>query len=182
MQTGTIRNIVPTQEGGYQSDNGWINTFDMTIQCQDGTFTAQIGSKSTPYPIAVGQQITVEMSNSQYGPRFKKVNPQYQQQGGQPQRPQGQAQRPQGGRKADDPVQLYIIRQSSIKAAVDFLGDGEYEPKDVLDVAEKFVQYVLNGPTRAGFTQNQQQQYNNANPDYVGNDPAPPEEDDTIPF
>ncbi len=182
QKTGTITSIMATENGGYRSSGGWINTFVMTIQCQDGQFVGEIGSKTTPYPIPNGQQITVEITETDYGPRFKKINPQYSgggQGGGQ------QGNRPQGGRgapKKDDVVQLYIIRQSSIKAAVDFLGEGEFEAKDVIDIAEDFVQYVRNGKKTAGVTQGQQQQYNQAGDGQYHGDNPPPVDDDDIPF
>ena len=89
--SGTISNVVP--DGGYNGTNGYISTFQMTIQCQDGkTFTGQIGSKSQTYPVGVGQPITVELTNTQHGVRFKKINPQYQQQQQQYQQPQQASQ------------------------------------------------------------------------------------------
>ena len=78
--TGTIANIV--SDGGYQSQNGYIYTFQMTIQGQNGSATGQIGSKSEVYPVAVGQQISVEMTETEHGVRFKKHNAQYAGQGG----------------------------------------------------------------------------------------------------
>ena len=83
--TGTITNIEATQAGGYQGRSGYIYTFDMSINTQQGVITGEIGSKSQTYPIAVGQPITVEQLNRGRGVEFKKINPQYQggQQGGQ---------------------------------------------------------------------------------------------------
>ena len=74
---GQITSIVP--DGGYQGTNGYISTFQMTIQAPDGLHTGQIGSKSQTYPIAIGEQIAVTVTNTQHGVRFKKFNPQYQQ-------------------------------------------------------------------------------------------------------
>ena len=73
---GQITNIVP--DGSYVAQGNTIYTFQMTIQGQRGVFTVQIGSKSQAYPIAVGQPIMVEMTETQHGVRFKKINPQYQ--------------------------------------------------------------------------------------------------------
>ena len=98
------------------------------------------------------------MENGQYGNKFKAFNPQYdhgQQGGGQP---QGQ----RGGGKKDDVVQLYIIRQSSIKAAVDLRSQGTSTTAQIIDIADEFVQYVMNGKTTAGVSQGQQQGYNQA--------------------
>ncbi len=106
-KSGTITQIVP--DGGYQCANGYINTFQMTIQCSDGTFVGQIGSKSQTYPIAVGQQISVEMTNTEHGVRFKKFNPQYA--GGQQGAPQGRQ-----GQKPDASRDLAIKRGNALNA------------------------------------------------------------------
>lgn len=47
--------------------------------------------------------------------------------------------------KADD-TQMYIIRQSMIKAAIDFHADNHGKTEDrVLETAKYFVNYVING-------------------------------------
>ncbi len=50
--------------------------------------------------------------------------------------------------KKDDNVQIHIIRQSMLKAAVDYhsknLGD-EIDEVDVVDTARFFVNYIING-------------------------------------
>ncbi len=89
--TGTIRSVYATQEGGYQSSQGnYIYTFEMVIDTPQGPMTGEIGSKTQPYPAAAGQQITVDIKQTDRGPKFKKVNPQYagQQQGPPQQRQQ----------------------------------------------------------------------------------------------
>ena len=73
--SGKITRIVP--QGGYNGRNGYIYTFDMTVQCAEGTVTGEIGSKSEVYPLVVGDSITVEASQSDHGPRLKKINPEY---------------------------------------------------------------------------------------------------------
>lgn len=98
MKRGTIKAIQPN--GGYQSQHGYINTFMMTIQTNEGQITGEIGSKSQQYPIGVNDPITVEIKNTTNGVKFKKINPEYAQgdsQGyGQP--AQGQSS---GGRDYD---------------------------------------------------------------------------------
>jgi len=90
MITGQIRNIQPTADGGYSSQNGWIHTYDMTIDVPGGQpITGEIGSKSSPYPLCAGAEISVEVKNTEHGVRLKKVNPQYNQGGGQQGPPQG---------------------------------------------------------------------------------------------
>ena len=72
---GTITSIVP--DGGYQSSQGYIHTFQIGIQTAAGTYCGQIGSKTATYPLAVGQPIIVEATNTAHGVRFKKVNPKF---------------------------------------------------------------------------------------------------------
>lgn len=79
QKTGTIRSIQPN--GGYQSANGYISTFMMTLQTDEGQITGEIGSKSEIYPMNPNDQITVEIKNTNHGVKFKKINPQYAQGG-----------------------------------------------------------------------------------------------------
>ena len=117
-KTGTIEQIVP--DGGYQGQKGYIHTFQMTVKCPDGTFTGQIGSKSAVYPMTIGQEISVEVTNTEHGVRFKKFNPQYAQGGSQG----------GGGQKADPNRELHIKRGNALNAvmsattiAPDLIGD-----------------------------------------------------------
>ncbi len=92
QKTGQIVQIIPT--GSYQAQGNTIYTFNMTIQCPDGTFTGEIGAKSQQYPMNAGDTINVTVTNDQHGTKFKKFNPQYAGQGGQnaQNKPQGAAQ------------------------------------------------------------------------------------------
>jgi len=100
MQTGTIASLMPTMEQGYQSQNGYIYTFDISIQGQSGTVVGEIGSKSQTYPLNVGDQINFESKNSPRGVRITRINPgyapppQYQQPTGGPQTPQNRPPAP----------------------------------------------------------------------------------------
>ncbi len=113
QKTGTIAQIVP--DGGYQSQRGYIYTFQMTIQCPDGTFEGQIGSKSEQYPLSVGQEIIVDMTNTQHGVRFKKINPQYAGQNAQ-NTPQGRSQG--GGGQENSPTKELAIKRGNALNAV----------------------------------------------------------------
>ena len=70
---GTIKSVTP--DGGYQGPNGWIYTYQMTINAADGPHTAEIGSKSEHYPLDVGDPNAVTVTETQHGVRFKKFNP-----------------------------------------------------------------------------------------------------------
>ena len=75
--TGTIRSVYATQEGGYQpNQGGYVYTFDMVVTTPQGDVVGEIGSKVQPYPLAPGQPITVEVRQTDRGPRLKKINPQ----------------------------------------------------------------------------------------------------------
>ena len=90
--SGNILSITP--DGGYDIPNGYIYTFEMTIETADGNYVGQIGSKSENYPTAVGQPIIVNVTEDSHGTKFTKVNPKF---AGKPvpqQRPQQQP-RPQ---------------------------------------------------------------------------------------
>ena len=90
--TGRITGLQPTQRGGYNGRNGYIYTFDMTIDTPNGQILGEIGSKSQNYPKNTGDEITVEVKqDGQYGNKFKAVNPQYGNQG----QPQQGRQQPQ---------------------------------------------------------------------------------------
>lgn len=76
MQTGKIISLQPTAEVGYQSKDpkiGYIYTFNMSVQCPDGVVTGEIGSKTQVYPMKVGDEIKVEVNQTNYGVRLKKI-------------------------------------------------------------------------------------------------------------
>lgn len=164
QKTGTIVQVVPTQRGGYSSQNGYIYTFDMTIDCPDGQFTGEIGSKAQMYPKGNGEEITVEMTQGQYGPRFRAINPQYagQQQNRPPQRRQPQTNKPDWDEIARGKVRCNLI------CAV--LQSGNYpNPADL----EQYMPYIFTGQIETTGGQ--------PNPDYNSNPPQPGPGDD-VPF
>lgn len=183
QKTGTITNIAP--DGGYPSQNGYINTFQMTIQCPDGVFTGQIGSKSQTYPLAIGSSISVEVTNTEHGVRFKRFNPQY---AGQ-QRPVGRSQA--SSRPTEQPnankdrlivaqvVYKAMAKKNSLMPEFDLwlMGDGKNVFKRHVDLIMKIGsgKAMLNPlPNTAAYR---------PNPDYVGEGgtgETPP--DDNIPY
>lgn len=146
QRQGKIINIQPS--GGYDGRNGHIFTYAMTIQCQDGQFTGEIGSKSQPYPKAVGQDVTVEETPSDYGPKFKAVNAQYPNQGGGQQ--QGSdtppSQVPQD--KPDwDKIAKGKVRHGIVCAAIQ---SGQMRCKSASDI-KHYVDLVMDKPANTGF-------------------------------
>lgn len=148
---GIITNIAPA--GGYQSTNGqYIYTFQMTIQTPVGVYSGQIGAKTQTYPIAVGQGILVEMSQSQQGIRFKKINPQYagQQPAASPPPPNQPAQT-YSPPPVNQPVhpqvsqQVSIERQCAIKSACSFYAGTDTDINVILKVAQVFTKFFETG-------------------------------------
>jgi len=145
---GTITSIIP--DGGYQSQQGYINTFKMALQTPQGAIMGQIGSKTQVYPLAVGQTIIVDITETQNGRRFKRVYPGF---AGQSQAPQQQMpQAPMQTQQYHEPAQcgtskdISIIRQCMAKAAVGFLKSNEgANVDDVIDMAEILSNWCATG-------------------------------------
>lgn len=204
-KTGQILSIVPTQAGGYASQGGWVYTFNMTIQCADGQFTGEIGSKTEQYPLSAGEQISVQVTNSQNGVKFKKFNPQYAAQdapqGGQ----QGRSQPAQskGEAKDDsnvdwDAKDLRMARMNALTNSTRLIcliaeANKDYMDKPTEDPtllhlirksAEVLVIYIYNGLPAGQKSENFEDKYKLApdpHPDIVSDDAPPANEDDVPP-
>ncbi len=159
---GTVTSIVPTTEVGYQSQNGYIYTFNMGVQTLQGAVYGEIGSKSQNYPIAIGQPIIVDSYKDEQGrDKFKKINPKYAGQNQQQAPSQGQQQQPpppQAQQNAQQPAQptytperdtgLSIERQACCKAAAHrFQGISDIAPNEVLNLANLMAHFVATGKT-----------------------------------
>lgn len=162
QKNGTITAITP--DGSYAGSGGTIYTFQMGIQCADGAFCGQIGSKSQTYPMNIGENIIVEMTNTQHGVRFKKINPQYQQptQQGQP------AQQQQTYHPAPNNKDRLIVAQVVYKALAASTGVNEQLLTQHVDMIMRVGEGKI-APMPAP-----------AQPPYDGSQSAPP--DDDIPF
>ena len=95
MKTGTIAKVKFKES--FVLKNGpakgqTMYCFDMAIKTDKGMLIGEINSKSEEYPMAVDDEINVEVTTNVYGNKFKKVNPQYA--GG-------------GTSKADDPEKVH---------------------------------------------------------------------------
>lgn len=167
--TGTIRSVLPTQQGGYNGTNGYIYTFDMVVDSQQGTFNGEIGSKSQVYPLGAGQPITVEVSDTPHGPRLKKVNPQYANQNQQQQAPRQQAPHnppqqapPAAAQQPDwDEIARGKVRCNLVCAGVQ---SGQIKVS-CEDEFEGWMNYIFNGVQVPG---------GGPNPNYNPNPPQPP--------
>ncbi|MGR3292519.1 MAG: hypothetical protein ACUZ9M_00720 [Candidatus Scalindua sp.] len=169
-KTGKIIGVTP--DGGYQGKKGYIYTFQMTVQCPDGQVTGQIGSKSQTYPLVVGNDIMVEVTNTEHGVRLKKVNPQYAEQQPTTQQPPPQSpQRPAQGNK-----DRLIVAQVVYKSLAAMCGDIDVFDVWLMDRTNVFSRHV-DVIMQTGLNIKQAPP-----PDYVGDDAPPPSDDDNIPF
>ncbi len=170
--TGTITGIVPA--GGYDSRNGYIFTFDMTIKGPNNTVIGEIGSKSESYPMAQGQTITVEASKTEHGVRFKKINLDYagKGSGGGGKQSSGQS----GGSNKD---RLIVAQVAYKKFADKFDTMHEFDVYLMgnLKVFKRHVDVIM----QAGSDELPMPKGGDDNPEYSDN-PAPIDESDSIPF
>lgn len=168
--TGKIINIQP--DGGYSGQHGYINCFQMTVQGPDGQITGQIGSKSQTYPKAVGQEITVEVTNGQHGTRLKNINPQHQ--GGGQQQGQQSAQQRQAPQNAGRDYDKENKGKCFCNYVSAMLASG-VAPQEIINTLTgdlwTLAGMSLTPPTQGGMNQGQQEQYNQAGP-----------QEDDIPF
>ncbi len=83
MKTGIIKAIY--DDGEFDTQYGHLYAYKMLIQFdgEQNQTEGGINSKSHPYPGGNGDEITVEIQNTQHGVKFKRVNPQQQGGGGQ---------------------------------------------------------------------------------------------------
>ncbi|KKK92302.1 hypothetical protein LCGC14_2704300 [marine sediment metagenome] len=155
--TGKIVSVQPTADGGYNGTNGWINTFTMTIQGPNAQVTGEIGSKSSPYPLTAGQEITVTAEQTQYGLKFKKINPQYS----------GRGQH--GGGQANPEKEERIMRGNALNAV---MSAANIMPDEIENYLMAGVNFIKSGVW--GLSQQQE-------PIDLSN-PAPMDDGSDIPF
>jgi len=177
MINGTIANIVPLSQ--YNSQNGLIYTFTMTINSQNGAVTGEIGSKSNVYPMCIGESIAVETKQDAHGTKFKKINPQYASQNVPPgfnlKGPLQPAQPP-------NDTQEQILRQCAGKCASWLAAAAIIKYGERFKEAERWVQYFKKGLTPNMLPADERiPDKVQPNPDWVGDD-APPPIDDDIPY
>ena len=171
---GQILKVVPKIKDGYPETfttaNGQFFVFNMAIQQPSGPLCGTINSKSPQYPLAAGEEITVEQSlGNQNEVKFKKINPQYQ---------QGQQQQ---GRDFDKEntgkcrFGLYrAILESGVKATALANDMAELEAVEILSG------YSMKGLPQQGHQQEQQQPLQQAPPQQSYGDA--PGLDSEIPF
>jgi len=122
MKTGKITNVEPS--GTFESYGSTLTRNKVTLATGEVyTFNSKGQFKKN-----VGDEIEFEVVNEQYGNAKLIYNPN---------KPQQEAP----VKKGDD-VQKFIIRQSSVASAVNFYKDKPSSEDEVLDFAERIVNYI----------------------------------------
>ena len=116
-----------------QANGTWEGKFGMMykfeVEFEDGNAGEYSSKTQDQNKFIEGQETEYEFIDG----NFPKVKPVYQ----QPQSFSG------GGYKKDDTVQKMIVKQSSLKSAVDYCSGGNCSTSDVLRVAQEFVDWVM---------------------------------------
>ena len=117
--------------GGWNGKYGYMYKYEIAFENGD---SGEYSSKSAEQnKFVVGQETEYTLEAGQYGNKIKPIN-NWQ--------PNAQVSTP---KQSNDKVQEYIIKQSSLKCAVDYvIANGGNEGK-VIEVAEMFTNWVLKG-------------------------------------
>ena len=130
MKTSKVKTI--TQNGTWEGNYGLMYKFEIEFENGD---VGEYSSKSKDQNKFVeGQEANYEYT----GGKFPKVKPFYA-----PPQSNGQS----FNYKKDDSVQDLIVRQSSLKAAVDYCKGNNCSPEEVCENAQIFVEWVMNKNT-----------------------------------
>ena len=115
-----------------QNNGTWEGKFGMMykfeVEFENGDVGEYSSKSKDQNKFETGQETDYEFLDG----KFPKVKPVYQQ-------PQSFS----GGFKKDDNVQKMIVKQSSLKSAVDYCSGGNCSTSDVLRVAQEFVDWVM---------------------------------------
>ena len=116
-----------------QNNGTWEGKFGMMykfeVEFEDGNAGEYSSKSQDQNKFVIGEEMEYEFTDG----HFPKVKPVYQ-----------QTQSFSGGSyKKDDTVQKMIVKQSSLKSAVDYCSKGNCSPSDVVKVAQEFVDWVM---------------------------------------
>lgn len=116
--------------GTWEGKFGLMYKFEVEFENDD---CGEYSSKSKDQnKFVIGEEVEYEFIDG----KFPKVKPVYQ-------KPDFASNGFSGGYKKDDNVQKMIVKQSSLKAAVDYCSGGNCSTSDVLKVAQEFVDWVM---------------------------------------
>ena len=139
MKTAKVVSVSPKGDFAY---NG--KTFYKFFVTLDNGDSGEYNSvKADQDKFTAGAEVEYEITSNQYG---NKIKPVYNAGG-------GGGSYSGGGfkpnyQKKDDGRQELIVKQTALKAAVDFLKDKGAKSTDVLKVADSFVEWVLSTPAK----------------------------------
>ena len=116
--------------GTWEGKFGLMYKFEIDFQNDD---CGEYSSKSKDQnKFVIGEEVEYEFIDG----KFPKVKPVYQ-------KPDFASNGFSGGYKKDDTVQKMIVKQSSLKSAVDYCSGGNCSTSDVLKLAQEFVDWVM---------------------------------------
>ena len=116
--------------GTWEGKFGMMYKFEVSFENGDN---GEYSSKSKDQnKFVIGEQIEYEYIDG----RFPKVKPVYA-------KPEFTSNSFSGGYKKDDNVQKMIVKQSSLKAAVEFCNSSTCGVDDILKIAQQFTDWVM---------------------------------------
>ena len=116
--------------GTWEGKFGLMYKFEIDFQNDD---CGEYSSKSKDQnKFVIGEEVEYEFIDG----KFPKVKPVYQ-------KPDFASNGFSGGYKKDDTVQKMIVKQSSLKSAVDYCNGGNCSTTDVIKVAQEFSDWVM---------------------------------------
>ena len=128
IKKSTVKSV--QANGTWEGKFGMMYKFEVEFENED---TGEYSSKTQDQNKFVeGQEMEYEFIDG----HFPKVKPVYQ-------KPDFVSKGVSGGYKKDDNVQKMIVKQSSLKSAVDYCSGGNCSTSDVLRVAQEFVDWVM---------------------------------------
>ena len=128
IKTSTVKSV--QANGTWEGKFGMMYKFEVEFENEDfGEYSSKTQDQNK---FVIGQEMEYEFIDG----HFPKVKPVYQ-------KPDFASNGFSGGYKKDDNVQKMIVKQSSLKSAVDFCSGGNGSPSDVIKVAQEFVDWVM---------------------------------------
>ena len=116
--------------GTWEGKFGVMYKFEIEFENEDaGEYSSKTQDQNK---FVEGQEMEYEFIDG----HFPKVKPVYQ-------KPDFVSNGVSGSYKKDDNVQKMIVKQSSLKSAVDYCSGGNCSTSDVLKVAQEFVDWVI---------------------------------------
>jgi hypothetical protein len=116
--------------GTWEGQYGIMYKFE--VEFEDGSIGEYSSKTQDQTKFVEGEEMEYEFING----KFPKVKPVYQ-------KPDFVSNGVSGSYKKDDTVQKMIVKQSSLKSAVDYCSGGNCSTSDVLKVAQEFVDWVM---------------------------------------